>query len=137
VTMSYFILKKGESKVTLCRAGHTPALLWSAATGSIQKVECRGISIGIDRGPVFEKRTCEVEFEMSPGDCLVLYTDGVNEAMKEDEEEFGDERLWEVIARSAPNGAKAVLADLLSAVDAFMGGKDRSDDITVLVLQKT
>jgi phosphoserine phosphatase RsbU/P len=137
VTMSYFIVKLGEPRVKLCRAGHTPALLWVAATGEIRPIDCKGISIGIDRGPVFAKRTCEVEFEMAAGDCLVLYTDGVNEAMKEDEVEFGDDRLWEVIQASAVDGAAAVVVALLGAVDEFMGGKDRSDDITVMVLQKT
>jgi phosphoserine phosphatase RsbU/P len=137
VTMSYFIVHQGQPHVTLCRAGHTPPLLWRAATGEIEVIQAKGISVGFDRGPLFERRTSDHAFTMEPGDCLLLYTDGVNEATRDEDEEFGEERISTVLKTAGPLGAKAVVQQMLDAVKQFMGEGPSSDDITILVLQKT
>jgi sigma-B regulation protein RsbU (phosphoserine phosphatase) len=137
VTISYLIVHQGQPHVTLCRAGHTPPLLWRAATGQVELLEAKGISVGFDRGPLFDRRTADFAFTMQLGDCLLLYTDGVNEATRDEDEEFGEERITTVLKTAGPLGAKAVVQQMQDAVKQFMGDRPSSDDITIMVLQKT
>jgi sigma-B regulation protein RsbU (phosphoserine phosphatase) len=72
---------------------------------------------------------------LSPGEELVLYTDGVSEALSEDGELFGPERLLEAVAGAAAGGAGAVTDALLHVVRRFAGTAAQSDDITILTLE--
>ena len=77
---------------------------------------------------------------MQPGDFLLLYTDGVNEAENAQGEEFGDERVQNALARLAvasKAAPRSIIDGILEEVTAFTGGKRSHDDITLIVLQKT
>ncbi len=137
ITMTYFTLQNGSPTVTLARAGHTDALLWRQATGKIEALRPPGLGVGIDKGSVFERVTKDITFDMLPGDCMLLYTDGVNEAITPQGDEFGEVRIENALARLAPNGPKSVIDGLISEVDAFLIGKRSHDDITLIALQKT
>jgi phosphoserine phosphatase RsbU/P len=71
-----------------------------------------------------------------PGGALVLYSDGVTEAMNEDFEQFGETRLLETLAGCDRNGASAIVSALQQAVVAFRGRQVQSDDLTLLVCQR-
>jgi sigma-B regulation protein RsbU (phosphoserine phosphatase) len=73
---------------------------------------------------------------MEPGDCLLLYTDGVNEAVDAAGEEFGLERLHDVFLAAAPSGAESVLSAFQMALAEFVGGSPQSDDITIIAVEK-
>ena len=70
------------------------------------------------------------------GDCLLLYTDGVNEAANSEGDEFGMPLLTETFRKAAPGGAQAVLDAFKTAVSDFAGSQPQSDDITIIVVQK-
>jgi len=74
--------------------------------------------------------------ELSPGDILVVFTDGVTEAENSAEEQFGDDRLRELIRTEAREGAEVLDAKILAALDAFTRGAMQSDDITFLLIEK-
>jgi sigma-B regulation protein RsbU (phosphoserine phosphatase) len=140
ITMTYFTLRPGTSSVTLARAGHNAALLWRNASGKIEAIHPPGLGVGIDTGAVFERVTKDTAFDMQPGDFLLLYTDGVNEAENAQGEEFGDERVQNALARLAVSSSAAprsIIDGILEEVTAFTGGKRSHDDITLIVLQKT
>lgn len=136
ITMTYLVLEKDAQSVSLARAGHTAALLWRAATGKIEIIEPGGLGVGIDTGNVFERVTKEASFVMQPRDCLLLYTDGVNEALDAQDEEFGEPRIHASLARLAPSGPRAVIDGLIADLDSFLGGRRSHDDITLIALQK-
>ena len=69
-----------------------------------------------------------------PGDALILYTDGVTEAMNEEQEEFGVDRLRDVFKNSPPVNAEDATERVFEAVHRFAGEADQSDDITCMVL---
>ena len=71
---------------------------------------------------------------LSPGDTVVLYTDGVTEAMNGEDEEFGNDRLRVVFAAAPPTNAEEANDGVLQAVDAFVVGTPQSDDITCLTI---
>lgn len=140
ITMTYLTLRPGTSSVTLARAGHNAALLWRAATGKIEAIHPPGLGVGIDTGTVFERVTKDTAFDMQRGDFLLLYTDGVNEAENAQGEEFGDERVQNVLARLALASTAAprtIIDGILEEVTTFTGGKRSHDDITLIALQKT
>ena len=92
--------------------------------------------VGIDEGDVFERVTKDYEFTIEPGDCLLLHTDGVKEALNQEEDEFGIERMKENFANSSANGAEAVLTEMLRTLKDFTGEGPQMDDITLVAIEK-
>ena len=73
---------------------------------------------------------------LDPGDCLILYTDGITEAMNSSKQLYGEERLLE-FARAVPKEqSKYIATALRQDVAAFVDGAEQSDDITILVLRR-
>lgn len=137
ITLIYLIAAADGSSFRLARAGHTRPLVWRKQTGQVEVLNSGGLAVGIDKGSVFERVTKDLEFKLSTGDTLLLYTDGVNEAMDAQGEEFGEERIHTTLAALAPQGPQAVIDGLVYEVDKFCGGRRGHDDITLVVLQKT
>ena len=136
ISMIYLTLKPGGG-LMLARAGHTLPLIWRKQTGKIESLHSGGLAVGIDKGSVFERVTKDLAFEMEVGDCLLLYTDGVNEALDAKGLEYGEERIHATLAHHAPQGAHAIVEGLIADVDKFLGGRRGHDDITLIALQKT
>jgi sigma-B regulation protein RsbU (phosphoserine phosphatase) len=80
--------------------------------------------------------THDFALEMSSGDCLILYTDGVTEALDSSGEEFGVENVTRVIVDSAPMGADVVVERLTAELKNFVGEAPQHDDITLIVICK-
>ncbi len=77
------------------------------------------------------------QLEMKPGDTMVLYSDGVTEAHNVAGEEFGEERMVEVLTKFYKEPAKVVLEKLIDEVKAFAHGAEQYDDVTALVVKYT
>lgn len=138
VTLVYLTLDCRTGDIVLARAGHTSPLIWRKATQSTETIVAPGMAVGIDSdGSVFERVTRDVTAHLDEGDCLLLYTDGISEAMDTDEEMFGEERIETVFAESAGLGPKKVVERILTEVDHFVGGQRSLDDITLIAVQKT
>jgi hypothetical protein len=69
-----------------------------------------GLAVGIDEGNVFDRVTKDFSFQIESGDCLLLHTDGVKEALNNEDQEYGLERMKATFLQSSPMGAEAVLA---------------------------
>ncbi len=131
ITTIYAIIELESGLTRYARAGHNPAL-YVTRDGNVTLLEPVGIALGI----VADPRLVEETFTLAPGDMLVLYTDGVTEAWNEIDDEFGMERLIDVVARSAGSTPEEVIARIHSAVQAFVGDSAQSDDYTVLVVRR-
>lgn len=70
-----------------------------------------------------------------PGDLLLMFTDGISEAMARDDEEWGEERMIASAEECGQNTADAVVKDLFRKVDAFTAGAPQHDDMSLLVLK--
>jgi sigma-B regulation protein RsbU (phosphoserine phosphatase) len=136
ITMIYLMIAPDGGGIRLARAGHTRPLVWRKQSGQIETLNSGGLAVGIDKGAVFGRVTKDLEFRLDSGDTLLLYTDGVNEAMDAQGEEFGEERIHKMLAAIAPQGPQAVIDALINEVDQFCGGRRGHDDITLVVLQK-
>jgi sigma-B regulation protein RsbU (phosphoserine phosphatase) len=94
------------------------------------------MAIGIDSGSVFDRVTGDFAVHLERGDCLILYTDGVTEALDINGIEFGIARLIEVIQGSADESAQTVVAQVTGKVQAFVGSQPQNDDITLVAIRK-
>ncbi len=93
----------------LARAGHDAPLLYQRATETVTPVKPPGMVVGIDSGSVFDRITGDFALSLERDDCLLLYTDGVTEALDANGDEFGFDRMVQCVRASAPNGAPAMI----------------------------
>ena len=119
--------------VRYCNAGHNPPLLYREANGrkTIRRLDQGGTVIGLFPEAPFSEAAIQVE----PGDILIGYTDGISEAMNEQEEEFGEERLSECAGECETRCAADMITCMLHHVDAFTGEAAQHDDMTLVVVR--
>lgn len=128
-TMFYGVLDLGSGELEYCNCGHNAPYVLSR--GRRRPLPTTGIPVGLmaDRPPK------SAVMALSPGDMLVLYTDGVTEAINRDQEEFGTYRLEALLAGSFDRSATDLLGRVFDEVDSFAAGEDQADDITCLTLR--
>lgn len=131
-TCVYAVLDTKSRRLEAVNAGHNyPFLL--RANGTCESIPSTGVPLGI-LPPGTMPFTAQ-EAALGPGDSLVLYTDGVPEAARADGEQFGDERLEELLCASRGLSADDLRQQIYDAVIRFIGKTHRSDDITVMVVK--
>ena len=136
ISMAYAILQSGNPTLTLSRAGHDAPLLYTARDRSLVKINPPGMALGIDSGGVFNRVISDFSLTLEPDDCLVLYTDGVTEALDAAGEEFGMTNVIKAIQASATDGAAGIITKITDDLRAFVGNHPQHDDITLLVIRK-
>jgi sigma-B regulation protein RsbU (phosphoserine phosphatase) len=136
ISMAYAVLDKNTATITLCRAGHDAPLLYRARDKSVSRINPPGMALGIDSGGVFNRVTGDFSLSLERDDCLVLYTDGVTEALNSQGDEFGMASVIESIQASASEGAAGIITRLTDNLRAFVGSYPQHDDITLIVIRK-
>lgn len=131
VTCVYCILNVRTREMTVASAGHNPMLVHRASTGKIERIRPNGIALGFDKGPVFNRTIREECIQLHVGDRVVLYTDGVVEAMNEARDEFTDEAFEAFILEQAAASSKDFVRLLIKRLDEHKGEAEQHDDITV------
>src|SRR3954471_5693160 len=137
ISMAYVIIDYGRGAVTLSRAGHDAPIVFDSATGQAVPVKPPGMVVGIDSGSVFDRITGDFALSLKQNDCLLLYTDGVTEALDAKGDEFGPERMTECVRASAAEGAPAIINRLIDELRSFVGAQPQNDDITLIAIRKT
>ncbi len=137
ISMAYLILDHERNGITLARAGHDAPLLYKQESQTVTPVKSPGMVVGIDSGNVFDRLTADFAIRLERDDCLVLYTDGVTEALNTEGDEFGLERTIQAVRASASNGAPAIVKKLIEDVRNFTGSHPQNDDITLIAIRKT
>ncbi|MGE0709435.1 MAG: PP2C family protein-serine/threonine phosphatase [Planctomycetota bacterium] len=133
VTAFYGVLDLGKRRFRFARAGHNSLILYNPArTPPLQVIGQKGMALGVDAGPLFEKTLEELEVTLEPGDLVFQFTDGVSETLDEEGEQFGEERLCEVIAAHGHHEVEYVLWKVERALDAFRGAAEQADDVTMI-----
>jgi phosphoserine phosphatase RsbU/P len=111
-------------------AGHNHPIL-RRSSGTVEYLIAGGLPLGIRAGAVYESGSTVLQ----AGDWLVIFTDGLIEAMNERGEEYGEPRLLEVLRAGASSGPDELLRRMLSHVDAFVGTTPQHDDITCMLVK--
>ena len=120
----------------MARAGHEPPILYRRASKSIELIEPPGMAAGIDGGPVFKRSVKDHRFTMNPGDILLLYTDGLNEAIDRDGDEFGMDRLNRAVEKYSSESSETLIRSIVEEVKQFSMGISQTDDITLIAIEK-
>ena len=137
ISMLYLCLDPHSSDVVMARAGHDPPLLYRAAGREVLPLDPPGMAVGIDSGDVFDRVLQDVSVKLENGDGLLLYTDGVTEALDRHDAEFGTARLIQALQANAPKGAEATVRAIAAEVREFAGDAPQHDDITLIFIRKT
>jgi sigma-B regulation protein RsbU (phosphoserine phosphatase) len=111
--------------------GHTETLLLRA-NGERVWMGATGVPLGLFPGMVWE----ELTFTLASGDVLVLYSDGVSEAQTAVFDEFGAERVADIVERERHQPAAAITTAIVEAIDVFVEGAPQFDDITLMVVKR-
>jgi sigma-B regulation protein RsbU (phosphoserine phosphatase) len=132
ITMFLAVLDPRAGSMTYVNAGHCFPFVVRSQQVSITSLPATGLPVGMFEGVEFEEVTHKIE----PGDFLVLYTDGVTEAMNRSSEEYGEMRFRQIMVSHSNQTAGEFLGGIVSNVEKFVAGEPQSDDITLLVLKR-
>ena len=130
VTLLYAVYDPATGEVTYANGGHNTPLILHADGTSTELPLTGGVALGVMDDMDFEQGS----ITLAPGDALVLYTDGVTEAMNVEHEELGMERLQEILAATSSRSPEEINRSIFNGIRAFAGGAPQSDDITCLTL---
>jgi serine phosphatase RsbU (regulator of sigma subunit) len=135
ITANYGIMNVQNLKFRFVSAGHNDTLIYNSRSGELKEYNPKGIALGLDKGTLFDMLLQDQELALGPGDLLFQFTDGVNEAMNNEKEEFGEERLKDVIRKYAHLPVNDFLEALDQEIRTFTEGFPQSDDITAVVVK--
>ena len=131
VTLFYADLNPTTGELAFLNAGHNPPLIVHAS-GTMEQLAAGGLPLGIMADADFrEGRTT-----LKAGDVLVIYSDGVSEAVSPTGEEFGPTRLYEAVARNLDASAAGIRDRIESALTKFAQGTPAADDITLVIVKR-
>jgi phosphoserine phosphatase RsbU/P len=131
VTLFLSILDWRSHRLSFCNAGHCPPLLVSGT--DCRRLETRGIVLGV----VDTHEYAADSVELRVGDVVVMYSDGVSEALSELDEELGEQSILRVVTEHREKPASVIQGAVIDAVRAHAGSATQSDDITLVVIKRT
>ncbi len=134
ITMFAAVLDPASCRMTCVRAGHHPALIANLDTGLIlRKVGNQGIAIGLVAGKIFQQSLNPDAIALQPGDILLQYTDGLVEAMDQDQQEYGEARLYGSLLSRLELPLQELVDGIAKDVGEFADG-NVGDDLTIFSL---
>ncbi len=133
VTVFYGVLDVRDGVFTYANAGHNPPLLVRAHNDAPEHLTADGIVLGVMEDVDLEEK----QTRMATGDVLLMYTDGLTDAINEHEEEFGAERLARCLVEARDRPAEALIRHIDREVAAHVGGQPQFDDYTLIALKRT
>ena len=132
VTVLYAVYDPETRELTYSNGGHDSPLIIHADGSSTLLPLTRGIALGVMPGLTYNQQT----YKLQPGDTVILYTDGVTEAMNADGEQYGLDDLREMFAGEPPGSSEGATGSVFDAVHRFAQDTPQSDDITCLVMRR-
>ncbi|MFZ1977705.1 MAG: SpoIIE family protein phosphatase [Bacteroidota bacterium] len=133
ITMILVMYDLKKKEIRICRAGHNRAVL--GVNGRFRFLQGGGIGLGLESGKKFESAIEEVRLPLRPNSILVLYTDGITEAMNDRKQQFGEEKLLSILKKEGQRSAREIEQRLLDAVARHRGPAEQHDDITMIIVK--
>jgi sigma-B regulation protein RsbU (phosphoserine phosphatase) len=129
-TFFYGELDPKTRRLEYVNAGHNAPMLFRAS-GGIERMRATGPVVGLVEAGRFEQKSVV----LAPGDVLLVYSDGISEAMNAAEEEWGEDRLAAAAGAADPRAANELIDHLFTSADAFAAGAMQHDDMTLVVVK--
>ena len=139
ITAAYAVVDLDRGTMRFCRAGHTPLIFFSGAgTPSAQVLTPSGMVLGLrldTADDLFPQLLEEVRIDLAPGDVIVLYTDGITEAMNPENDLFGEGRLSRLVEEHGHLDSTELRERIMREVEAFVGAANQHDDMTMILVK--
>ncbi len=141
ITMTYAVIDLRAGRMTYARAGHTPLIYMRSGglpAGPVQVLVPSGMVVGLRIPGAHEKFIELLEEEtvdLKNGDVIVLYTDGISEAMNGDADLFGDARLSRIVEEHGHLESDELRERILREIESFVGTADQHDDMTMILMK--
>jgi sigma-B regulation protein RsbU (phosphoserine phosphatase) len=135
VTALCVVVNSAAHSFRIARAGHDPLMWFHAETGKVELLQPKGMALGIERTGLDEATFAEREFSINPGDILLMHTDGITEGLSPAGEEFGCERLKQLLAASTTLDARAIAEKIFATLAEFTHEAPPQDDRTIVVIK--
>jgi phosphoserine phosphatase RsbU/P len=132
VTAVYAVLDTRTGVITYANAGHNQPLFLQRKTGSAVRLFKGGMALAVLEDMQYQDRVLQME----PGDCLMLYTDGITEQFDADGEMYGEERLLAFLSAASGKTVNSLIDSLNHELVTFREGEPPSDDVTMLVVRR-
>jgi len=129
-TLVFLVVTPDRGEISVLNAGHMPPILVRGS--EVEALTGGSIALGMIPDAAFS----EQRIELRDGDVLVVYSDGVTEAMNESDDFFGDDRLQAAIRETIGQSVEAIGTRILGAVEAFVADAPRHDDVSLMILKR-
>ncbi|MDQ7054439.1 MAG: SpoIIE family protein phosphatase [candidate division KSB1 bacterium] len=138
VTIFYVIIDSKRRRLNYASAGHNPMILYRPSTGKTYYLNPKGFPIGIQLSEkdLFRKSIESDTIQLAEDDILLLYTDGITEAMNARRDLFGEERLLKVIREYGHLRVKPFIEKMKMELTSFTEGQPQYDDITLVAIKE-
>lgn len=117
--------------VNICRAGHNPVIY--SVNGKFELLKNKGMGLGLESEVLFNKNLEEAELKIAPDNMFVFYSDGLTEAMNLSREEFGTEKILDIIQFNRSSNCDLIQDKIINSVSDFRGSAEQNDDITLVI----
>lgn len=129
------VFDTAHSQVKLVRAGHAPLIFYNAREKSVRYIVSKGIGLGMVKNGKFINSLESPIIKFQPEDVFIFYTDGLNEMMNEDHEEYGENRIIELFVKIAQKSAREIREVIVNDLINFKGEHQQHDDLTLIVIK--
>lgn len=136
ISVFYVILEHENGGIRYSCAGHLPALMANPVNASLFLLEGAGLALGVGSLNQLEAKLEEYETNLPKGAVLLLHTDGIFEATNDNDEQFGQRRLEEILFQSAQLSVNQILEHIVAAVQQHIGKKQMADDCTLVAIKR-
>jgi sigma-B regulation protein RsbU (phosphoserine phosphatase) len=134
ISMVYAVLDPDTRQITWARAGHNPSLYFNPISDVEGEIKPKGMVVGMKAGALFRTSLEEYISPLETGDMFLLYTDGITETMNLQQEEFGEDRLKELLRTYAADGPDVLIDRVMERLRHFRGPQAPADDATMVAL---
>ena len=131
LTLFYGALDPETGTLTYSNGGHNPPIL-VRRSGEVIMLDEGGLPVGLMQSAEY----CEDSIEFQPGDALVIYSDGITESVNDRDEEFGEEKLIEVLRNNLHRSASGIRDRIDEALSRFVGTTPPVDDMTLMIIKR-
>ncbi len=135
VSLFYAVIDRRKKTLVYSRAGHNPVFYLRMRDHRVNSLQPNGIALGLEKGQLFSRVIDQVEMSLETGDLLVFYTDGFTEAMNKNLEEYGEQRLLEVIEKHKQRPSADILQAIVHELRVHIGDFPQHDDMTVVLVR--
>ncbi len=131
-TLFYAVLDASAGSLSFCNAGHEYPMLFAKSGAAPARLVTGGMALGVLEEFPYEEDVAK----MVPGDTLIVYSDGIPDAVNEFDQPFGEDRLRACVTEHAGESAADIMARVVDSVKAHERGSPRIDDLTLIVVKR-